>query len=87
MLIPGACKGPLTISLPPESPLVKLAWRTQGGFIISILISAFMYIRNEATMSFWHDTTFEILVNSVFRKFYSPRRRGGSIFEKNLKKL
>ena len=69
MLISGACKGPLTISLPPENPLVKLVWRTQGGFLISIIISVFMYIRNSATMSFSNDTKSEYLIDSAIRSF------------------
>ena len=69
VLVPGALKGPLTISLPPESPLIKLIWRTQGGLIISILISVFMYVRNGATMSFWNDTTIEILIDNALRSF------------------
>ena len=69
MIIPGSIKGPLTISLPPEGPLLQLAWRTQGGMIISMIIWAMLYIFNRKTMSFVRDTAIPVLLDREY-KYY-----------------
>ena len=70
MTIPGSIKGPLTISLPPEGPLLQLAWRTQGGMIVSMIIWATMYIFNRKTMSLIRDTAIPVLLDSALRAFF-----------------
>lgn len=69
MIIPGSIKAPLTISLPPEGPLLQLAWRTQGGLLISLIISSFLYIFNRKSMSFTKDTAIPVLLDSALRSF------------------
>jgi hypothetical protein len=69
MIIPGSIKGPLTVSLPPEGPLLQLAWRTQGGFVISLIIATFLYIFKRDSMSLVKDTAIPVLLDSALRSF------------------
>ena len=67
VLISGALKAPLTLSLTADNIFVKLAWRAQGGLIIWIAISWYMYIRYSSTMSFIKDIGIQILVDSALK--------------------
>ena len=71
ILIPGSIKGPMTLSLPSENPLIKLAWRTQGGLVISLAILAVMYFMDKTTMSLINNLTLRDVIDSVVRSFFS----------------
>lgn len=71
MAISCSLIGPLTLSLPAKTPLVKSVWRTQGNAIVSVVLMFINYAVNKNTMSFVKDHSGLMLLNSAKIAFFS----------------